>query len=138
MSMPLSGKHLRLLRKIGKEKVIRTSKYEIKDIEYLRSEGLVTATQVDKEDDFFYQPHITEKGKAVLYTQLHTIRRANIAIVLSIIAMHRIVFNSVHSLWRLVKGFHRVSYIKTFKSKPITVITTAALETQSGKSGYLA
>ena len=65
--MQLEPTQLKLLKEIRRENVVRTDKWEIKDIEYLRSEGLVTVCSVDKKDDFFYQPRITEKGKAVLY-----------------------------------------------------------------------
>lgn len=85
--MYLSPQHIKLLKKISKTAVIRTDKWNIEDMEYLRSEGLVTACSVDKKDDFYYQPRITEKGKAVLYERGDIKRRANIAIILSVIAL---------------------------------------------------
>ena len=85
--MYLDRHHIRLLKKISRTDVVRTDKYDIKDIEYLRSEGLVSVSSVDKPGDFFYQPFITEKGKAVLWERTKTERRANIAIVLSILAL---------------------------------------------------
>ena len=65
--MNLSPKQAKLLKKISKKPVIRHNKYDLEDVEYLRSLGLITACCVDKEDDFFYQAIITEKGKAILY-----------------------------------------------------------------------
>ena len=65
--MHLEDKHLKLLKQIKKEYVVRTNKHEIEDVEYLRSLGLITASSVDKKDDFYYHPRITEKGKAILY-----------------------------------------------------------------------
>ena len=85
--MHLSGRHMKMLKKISKEDIIRTDKWDIEDIEYLRSEGLVTVCSVDRKDDFFYQPRLTEKGKAVLDERLHSTRRANIALLLSICAI---------------------------------------------------
>ena len=64
--MYLSRKQFKLLKTISKSTVVRTDKYDIDDIEYLRSENLVEVTMVDKEDDFFYQARITERGKAYL------------------------------------------------------------------------
>lgn len=85
--MELSPKHIKLLQKTKKKTVIRTDKYDIKDLEYLRSLDLITAISCDKKDDYFYQAFITEKGKAVLSERLHSNRRANIALVLSILAL---------------------------------------------------
>lgn len=85
--MYLSQHHIKLLKQISKEKVIRTDKWKTEDIEYLRGKDLVTVCSVDKEDDFFYQPKITEKGKAVLYERVDVKRRANIAIAISVIAL---------------------------------------------------
>ena len=65
--MHLSPKQARLLKTISKKTVTRDNKYKLDDVEYLRSLGLITACCVDKEDDFFYQAIITEKGKAILY-----------------------------------------------------------------------
>lgn len=85
--MYLSPQHIKLLKEIRKSNVIRTDKWDIEDIEYLRSEGLVIACAVDKQDDFYYQPRITEKGKAVLFERVDVKRRANIAIFLSVVAL---------------------------------------------------
>lgn len=64
--MYLSRKQLKLLKTISKSTVIRTDKHDIKDIEYLRKNDLVEVSMVDKKDDFFYQAHISEQGKAYL------------------------------------------------------------------------
>lgn len=85
--MNLSKKHLRLLKAIENKTIVRTNKRKIKDLEYLRSLELITAISVDKEDDFYYQPEITEKGKAVLYERLYANKRANIALALSILSL---------------------------------------------------
>lgn len=83
----ISRKQLKLLKSISKHAVVRTDKRIIEDIEYLRSHGLVVVTQYDKPDDFFYQPRITEEGKAFLYEKRHANRRANIALAISVIAL---------------------------------------------------
>lgn len=85
--MYLSKQHINLLKQTRKTAVIRTDKFGVDDLEYLRSEGLIIACSVDKKDDFFYQAKITEKGKAVLYERIDVKRRANIAIVLSVVAL---------------------------------------------------
>ena len=64
--MYLSRKQFKLLKKINKHPVIRTNKFDIEDIEYLRSEKLVDVNVVDNKDEFFYQARINEKGKAYL------------------------------------------------------------------------
>lgn len=85
--MYISAKQLRLLADIAKNPTVRTDKDNVEDIEYLRDHALVTCTQCDKSDDFFYQARITEKGKAFLYETKHNLRRTNIALALSIIAI---------------------------------------------------
>lgn len=85
--MHISKKQLRLLGRIAKHAVVRTDALDIEDIEYLRDNELVTAVQYDKSGDYFYQPRITEKGKAFLYEKRHANRRANIALVISVFAL---------------------------------------------------
>ena len=85
--MHLSSSHVKLLKKIKRKNVIRTNKRDIEDIEYLRSNELVVICSVDKKDDFYCQPIITEKGKAVLEEKLDIKRRANIAMILSLLAL---------------------------------------------------
>ncbi len=85
--MYLSKKHIRLLKKVNKRPIVRTDKYHLKDAEYLRSNDLVTARMIDRDDDFYYEMIITEKGTAVLHERLHASRRANVALALSIIAI---------------------------------------------------
>lgn len=65
--MHLNPTQIKLLKKVSKQSVIRTDKFDLSDVEYLRSLGLTVACSADKQDDFFYQATITEKGKAVLY-----------------------------------------------------------------------
>lgn len=57
----------RLLKKIARKTEIRTDKYKLDDVEYLKSLGFVKTTFCNKPDDFFYQAFITEKGKAFLH-----------------------------------------------------------------------
>jgi hypothetical protein len=85
--MELNPKQLRLLKKISKKDVVRTDKYQTEDIEHLRSNGLVTVIICDKPDDFYYQPRITEKGKAVLYERTQLKARSTTALILSIVAV---------------------------------------------------
>ena len=40
-----------------------------KDLDYLCEKGYVEITVYDKPDDYFAQPHLTEKGKARLYEE---------------------------------------------------------------------
>ena len=75
MDVVLSRKQTKLLNKIAKGKVIRTNKYDTKDIDYLHENGLVRSCSIDKKEDFFLQPCITEKGKAVLYKAKQEKRR---------------------------------------------------------------
>ena len=63
----LSKEQMRLLRETKENLVVRTDKYKIEDVEYLRELGFVTCIQVDKEGDFYYQARISESGKACLY-----------------------------------------------------------------------
>lgn len=94
--MHLSKKQLKLLKTISKRIVIRTDKRDINDIEYLRSEGLVTACSVDKKDDFYYQPIITEKGKAVLYEHfIHNVEKWIPDIISNLIAIAALIVSII-------------------------------------------
>ena len=96
--MHLSPDHLKLLKQIRKGTVVRTDKNDLEDVEYLRAEGLTIACCVDKPNDFFYQPRITEKGKDVLHQHfIHGVESwlpviisnaiAAVALIISIIAL---------------------------------------------------
>lgn len=85
--MYLDRKHIVLLKKIAKNKIIRTDRHKVADIEYLRAEGLVIVTCMDQKDDFYYHPQITEKGKGVIYEWTRTTGRADIAIFMSAVAL---------------------------------------------------
>lgn len=85
--MFISKKQLNLLHKISKEYVVRTDPSGVEDIEYLRDNGLVSVTRYEKTGDCFFRPQITEKGKAFLYERKNANRRANIALVLSMISL---------------------------------------------------
>ena len=86
--MDLARSHLRLLKSLERgETVIRTDKYSVKDLEYLRANLLIEAIAFDKPGDYFYQAEITEKGKAVLYQYRARNRRANIALFFSALAI---------------------------------------------------
>lgn len=94
--MYLSRKQLKLLKTISKSTVIRTDKNDIKDIEYLRLEKLVEVSMVDKKDDFFYQAHITEQGKAYLdnVTQ-HNIEHWVPVIISNLIALAALILSII-------------------------------------------
>lgn len=62
----LNLRHIRILKKIKRNKEVRTIKRH-KDLDYLYELGYIEITVVDKPDDYFAQPYITEKGKAKLY-----------------------------------------------------------------------
>lgn len=85
--MYISKSQLKLLRRIAKRSVVRTDALTIEDIEYLRSHDLVISAQCDKPGDYFYQPRITERGKAFLCEKRNANRRSNIALAISVIAL---------------------------------------------------
>ncbi len=62
----LSGRHIRLLKKIQKNTVIRTTKPN-KDLDYLYKRKYIEITECDKPGDYFAQPYLTDKGEAKLY-----------------------------------------------------------------------
>ena len=66
--MHLTPKQFKLLKKANSDTIIRSDKYDLEDVEYLRSLGLVIACCVDKKEEFFYQARITEKAK-LYYTK---------------------------------------------------------------------
>lgn len=57
----------KLLKNIARKTEIRTDKYKLDDVEYLRSLGLIRVCSCDKPGDFYYQAFISEKGKAFLH-----------------------------------------------------------------------
>lgn len=54
------------LKRIAKNKVVRDSKPN-KDLDYLYELGYIGMTEIDKPNDYYAQPYLTEKGKAFLY-----------------------------------------------------------------------
>lgn len=60
--------HIRILKRIRKNKEIRSAKPN-KDLDYLYDNGYVEMTIYDKPGDYFAQPYLTEKGKARLYEE---------------------------------------------------------------------
>jgi len=58
--------HINTLKRIAKNKEIRDSKPN-KDLDYLCELGYIEMTEVDKPNDYYAQPYLTEKGKAFLY-----------------------------------------------------------------------
>ena len=84
--MVISPNQLKLLAAISKKNEIRTDTNN-EDIEYLQDNGLVVCMQCDHPGDYFLQARITEKGKAFLYERMHSNRRANIALMFSVIAL---------------------------------------------------
>ncbi|MBR2474809.1 MAG: hypothetical protein IKB51_07285 [Clostridia bacterium] len=60
--------HIRLLKAISKNKVIRISKPN-KDLDHLLVNGYIEMTVCDNPNDYFAQPYLTEKGKARLYEE---------------------------------------------------------------------
>ena len=61
----LAYEHTRLLKRIKKNKIIRTTKPN-KDLDYLLELGYIAITSYDKPGDYYAQPYLTEKGKAAL------------------------------------------------------------------------
>ena len=57
--------HIRILKRIAKNIEIRGSKPN-KDLDYLYNLGLIEITEVDKPNDYYAQPYLTEKGRAFL------------------------------------------------------------------------
>lgn len=64
----LHPQHVRLLKKIKRNKVIRIGEPN-KDLDYLYENGYIEMIRYDKPGDFFLQPYLTEKGKARLYEE---------------------------------------------------------------------
>lgn len=64
--MSLSSKHKKLLRKIRKHKIVRTTK-DNADFDYLAEEGYIEFVTCDKPGDYYVEPTLTEKGEALLY-----------------------------------------------------------------------
>ena len=94
--MYLSREQLKLLKTISKSTVIRTDKNDIKDIEYLRIEKLVEVTMVNKKDDFFYQAHITEHGKAFLdNVSRHNVEHWVPVIISNLIALAALILSII-------------------------------------------
>ena len=60
--------HIRILKRIRKNKEIRSAKPN-KDLDYLYDNGYIEMTIYDKPGDYFAQPYLTEKGKARLYEE---------------------------------------------------------------------
>lgn len=58
--------YIHTLKRIAKNKEIRDSKPN-KDLDYLYELGYIEMTVVDKPNDYYAQPYLTEKGKAFLY-----------------------------------------------------------------------
>lgn len=85
--MYISKKQLSLLSQIAKKSVVRTDPLDVEDIEYLLDNGLVSVTKYEKPEDYFYQPRITEKGKAFLYEKIAANRKANLSLALSVFAI---------------------------------------------------
>lgn len=82
----LSKKHIRLLQDVAQRQIVRSNPRQLQDIEYLQNLGLLQTIRVDREDDFYCEPVLTEKGSAVLYERVRQNRRATVALVLSIIS----------------------------------------------------
>ena len=62
----LSPAHIRTLKRIKKNKEIRTTKPH-EDLDYLCEKGYIGITKVDKPNDYYAHPYLTEKGEARLY-----------------------------------------------------------------------
>lgn len=97
----ISNKHIRLLRKISKGKVVRTRKQN-PDLNYLYNQGYIGITSVDKPDDYFAQPYLTEKGKARLYQEREKFVISKVPIIISIIALIKSFDGEIVTLCRLL------------------------------------
>lgn len=76
----------KLLKNISRKTEIRTDKYKLDDVEYLKSLGLIRVCSCDKPDDFYYQAFISEKGKAFLHGYKVHIIGERITRILAILA----------------------------------------------------
>lgn len=74
--------HIRLLKKIGKNKEVRTAKIN-KDLDYLYERGYIEITVCDKPGDYYAQPYLTDKGKARLYEEKRRFREVWLPVVFS-------------------------------------------------------
>ena len=62
----LKPAHIRTLKRIKKGKEIRTTKPH-EDLDYLYEKGYIKIAIVDKPNDYYAQPYLTELGEARLY-----------------------------------------------------------------------
>lgn len=97
----LSKYHTRLLKKIAKKKIVRTEKRH-RDLDYLYSQGYIEITTVDKPDDYFAQPYLTEKGKARLKVERDNFISAKIPVAISLIALVKSFMPELLGLWEQV------------------------------------
>ena len=78
--------HIRTLKRIKKNKEIRGTKPN-KDLDYLYENGYIEMTVVDKPNDYYAQPYLTEKGKARLYAERKRTLEKWLPIIISLIAL---------------------------------------------------
>lgn len=108
MNDTLGRKHVRLLKKIKRSRVLRFDQNQVNDLKYLYDLGLIEVVSCPKEDDYYFEASgLTEKGEAALDNQIlrHRDRRlpyaafflSILAIIISILSLI-INYLSVYSL----------------------------------------
>ena len=85
--MAFRGKHLRVLKKASRKVAVYSRDKYGEIIDYLLKDKVIDFTIKRTDKGVFYHVKTNEKGKALLYERGVANRRANIAIVLSIIAI---------------------------------------------------
>lgn len=93
----LSKNHIRLLKKISKNKVIRTDKNN-KDLDYLLEKEYIKITVADKPGDYFAQPYLTEKGEARLYKERKGLTEFWVPLIISNVIATAALITSIISL----------------------------------------
>lgn len=96
----INREQTRLLKKLGKSRIIRQNKHNVADLQYLYDLGLITVISCPKEDDYYFEASgLTERGKAALDNRLLMHRDRRISNILSIIA---IILSSLSLLLQLL------------------------------------
>lgn len=85
--MNFNNKHLSILRKASRKTIVLDKTRYGDAVNHLINNHVIDITVSERDGEFYYHVTTTEKGKAVLYERSDAIRRANIAIFLSVIAL---------------------------------------------------
>ena len=85
--MDLSGKQLKLLKKACRKVVRCDKKSKGEIVDFLSKKNVIDFTIENTENGVFYWVKANQDGKAIVYEKFSVKRRANIALVVSIIAI---------------------------------------------------